>query len=148
MLEIWQLYPRDRGVHYGDKLLSGEALLQGERSSAILASIKQLRLLSQHAAEKTKSQGRGRPKEEWLREFIRIVAHAYKSSGGAVSAAWQDGQGRRSSRFLRVLHDIHVHVPDDKRASSEKALDELARKVIREEFGSRKGQKYSKNPQF
>lgn len=72
----------------------------------------------------------GRPRDEWLDEFIAIVAEAYHRAGGKVSAAPQPN-GKRETPFLRVLRAIYQKLPEERQtAKSLSALDVRARRAI------------------
>jgi hypothetical protein len=74
-------------------------------------------------------------KAAWLDWFVVLVAGAFEAAGGTPSASQEsipreDGKRHRNTRFLRVLFYIHERLPAARRAPSEAALGERARRVL------------------
>ena len=131
-LARWQLFPADRPILFGEKMLSGEALLQLRDGDALVSAVTELSRLAKHGSNQLGPNGeqRGAPRKTWLTYFIFIVAEAFKAAGGIVSAAWQDDKGKRESRFLLVLTEVHSHLPHTRQAKPISRLVSRAREAI------------------
>lgn len=129
-LAKFELFPADRIEQFGERHLTGAALLQKRPAASLASALDELSRLAQRAEKALARPERGGQPKIWMTYVVFAVAEAFEAAGGRPSAAWQDHLGKRDSRFLRVLRAVHRLLPASRRVAPASALDSIARTAL------------------